>query len=438
MITRRDLAKRLGAAAVALAASRSRFARGAERPRPRALILINLEGGLDAIQSTDPKLGHEVSPRVHRGYEDHDIVTIGERRVGPLLGHLAPDHLRRMAIVNGVRVSTVAHETGEQYHRAMQQVDSRPSRLGLLGTLAGLGSTPAPLPEIHMPSPATLGIWLPTPGALVNDPQLLSNGDTLLSKLWQVSQDKKRWNVVDSLLQDQVSHCTSATRCTASDHARQLLEALARIPSFGSAPTVDVKLTKVEQAIRKAVNPPFLQMIDQGKTVWPTIIRDTVFALQHGLTEGVYIVSPERFDTHWGNDINQRMFSVSCFAHISALLDELHRTKGPRGVPLSEEVAVVACSELGRHPFLNTAFGKDHFPEIPVLLYGPGIRPGVYGATNELTESQSISPATGRGVAAHDGLVPKLDDVGATIVEWFGHDPIDAGYAGNRLDFLLA
>jgi len=108
-------------------------------------------------------------------------------------------------------------------------------------------------------------------------------------------------------------------------------------------------------------------------------------------------------------------------------------------VALSERVGLVVSSELGRMPVLNLQSGKDHFPQHPVLLLGPGLRPGHYGETDARMIGVPISAQTGKPSASKRDFVPSIDDVGATILHWFGvDDPASVGYFGRRLDFTLA
>lgn len=161
------------------------------------------------------------------------------------------------------------------------------------------------------------------------------------------------------------------------------------------------------------------------------------FLLEHGLSRFIYIVAPQNFDTHIFNDTDQSANSAYLFTAISVLLDRLKTVRGPDGQPLDESVGLLMASELGRHPYLNHFAGKDHFPEVPVFWIGPGLRPGVYGHTNDVMLSQPISPRTGRLASDADAYVPDLDDIGATVLDWFGYDPISVGYSGRRLGFLL-
>ncbi|MEO6594859.1 MAG: DUF1501 domain-containing protein [Planctomycetota bacterium] len=76
---------------------------------------------------------------------------------------------------------------------------------------------------------------------------------------------------------------------------------------------------------------------------------------------------------------------------LSALLDDLRQQQ------LDDSVLVCVASEFGRTPRLNPLGGRDHWPRAQsVLLYGAGIRPVVVGRTDARGEEpaeRAIAPA---------------------------------------------
>ena len=76
---------------------------------------------------------------------------------------------------------------------------------------------------------------------------------------------------------------------------------------------------------------------------------------------------------------------------LAALLDDLRQTG------LEESVLVCVASEFGRTPRLNPQGGRDHWPRAQsALLFGAGIRPGVVGRTDARGEEpveRPIAPA---------------------------------------------
>jgi uncharacterized protein (DUF1501 family) len=168
------------------------------------------------------------------------------------------------------------------------------------------------------------------------------------------------------------------------------------------------------------------------------VLRDLLYLVEHDLIAAAYMWLGN-FDSHEFNLRTQTEQADGMCKYLSVLLDELDRRRDRDGVALSERVGLVISSEMGRMPVLNVQDGKDHFPQHPVILLGPGIRPGQFGETDARMIGLPISAQTGKPSASKRDFVPSIDDIGATILHWFGvDDPASVGYLGRRLDFALA
>ena len=76
---------------------------------------------------------------------------------------------------------------------------------------------------------------------------------------------------------------------------------------------------------------------------------------------------------------------------------------------------------------------------VPAILIGPGIVPGRYGGTDRYLMSSPIRWETGLPSARGGEARPTLDDLGATLLAWFGvEDRARLGYWGRPFGFLLA
>ena len=109
------------------------------------------------------------------------------------------------------------------------------------------------------------------------------------------------------------------------------------------------------------------------------------------------------------------------------------------GVAVSaQQCGVLIASEMGRFPIVNGLAGKDHLPEHPAILLGPGLRPGTYGETDARMLGCPVSLVTGRPSSSATDVQPTVDDLGATLLHWYGvQDTRSRGYLGRRLDFLI-
>lgn len=97
---------------------------------------------------------------------------------------------------------------------------------------------------------------------------------------------------------------------------------------------------------------------------------------------------------------------------------------------------MLTSGEVGRFPYGNAQRGKDHFPQISVLLMGPGLRAGAFGETGSELLGSRVSLKSGR--PGRDGTHITLDDVGRTVFEWVGADTQDLGPDGRVLEFCFA
>jgi hypothetical protein len=98
----------------------------------------------------------------------------------------------------------------------------------------------------------------------------------------------------------------------------------------------------------------------------------------------VSLLAPGYWDTHSGNFRELRRLLPMLDRAIHALVTDLHE----RG--LDRDVAVVVWGEYGRTPKINSAAGRDHWPEANfTLVAGGGFKMGqVIGATTARAERQ--------------------------------------------------
>ncbi len=409
MISRRSFAKGVIAGAAAGTIPLSAVAAPAAR-RPSMLIQILLLGGIDGVWTTDPKVRSVVQPDVDVPYGEKDILTVkssgGSISLGPLFRALEP-YAPNMAVVNGVACSTVSHAVGTfqllQMRRTFPQ--NGPDFCARLGErIRG----DRPLAEVRIMQ----GGKAPGTGAVL---AITDQNDNLLQRLREMAANQPVRGTLKRSLDAELQRHPEARMVF--EPALRLLE---RLPTEPMPPS-----------------PPPAIPIPPG---WLVRVRDAVYLLQHRLSSTVTIVSPPVFDTHVLNTDNQRKTVANVLVpSLLHLFGELHRVRTSDGKLLADEVGIVISSELGRFPVLNEFNGKDHFPEMPFLFLGPGIRPGQYGETDKRMSGTPISPQTGRASSGPRDFQPSIDDVGATILSWFGiDDAASMGFLGKRLDFLLA
>lgn len=410
-VTRRDLFCGALATGATLALSR---ARAATTPGPRILIQVFLKGGMDAVLTTDPKTRREVAPEIDVPYGEGEIHALGPHRVGPLLAPLGR-HLSRAAIVNGVVGGTVSHVTGVEQIHEMRRVYPG-TGLGLTGTLGLLAGWDPPIGDVRFNRYDVLS-GLPTSnGRTLTCQQPATPDESVVARLHGLAQDPRRKAAVTVALAEQL-HGRVDPRAMPIEVARRLLAAIPEGP-----------LPPIRPVLGSEDHPDALDIV----------LRDLLYLVEHDLTATAYMWLGN-FDSHEFNLRTQTEQADGMCKYLSVLLDELDRRRDRDGVALSERVGLVISSEIGRMPVLNVQDGKDHFPQHPVILLGPGIRRGQFGETDARMIGLPISAQTGKPSASKRDFVPSIDDIGATILHWFGvDDPASVGYLGRRLDFALA
>jgi uncharacterized protein (DUF1501 family) len=398
MASRRDFLKiGLGSFLSLHGLARRASGAGSARPGrgPRYFVSIFLSGGIDAIYTTDPKAASEVESFVDVPYAKNAIVEAGDVRLGP---HFAPlaRHVSRLAIVNGIQVHTANHNTGtEQFVRMRTRTHPQmPPFFQLVGR--------------HRDSQAIGWIgW--------------SFGAPALEEIFDESPDDLR-RMAD-LVRGQERAVLMRSEAQAIETATNLKEASELLARAADAPPL------VYETWSK----------DASAQVVARTLQRVLWAFENDLTR-CYEVNvggaDQPWDTHTFNTERQTRESAKVEL-IARFLSELTSRKSPRG-ELSDETLVVIGSEIGRFPALNGQHGKDHFPEVPLVFFGAGIRAGAaFGRSGRSMQALPVSLRTGRDIAT-GGHAVRLDDVGATLLHVAGVDPNVYGYDGEILDFLVA
>jgi hypothetical protein len=426
---RREFLQMIGAASAY--AAFPGFARGAQkalgRGQPRAFIHLAPLGGMDAALTTDPKLRNEVEPEIDVPYESSEILKFGDVRVGPHMAHLA-SLVPQMAILNGVRCSTVSHPTGEARLRRMRSKfpDQAPALTTILGMLRPAG---CPLAAVHFVDERTQDMTPSTgPRLTINYKRHPQYG--LLERFSRIVRNDPQRKILEQVVADEVARCGDAPECMPI----QVTEALLRNMPREALPPAQPLPIQPSPALRDFTGAPDWEP-------WSWIVRDIAFLLSHRLTPAIFVQCPMGlvWDSHYDNRWLQRMCMEVFSAGFNHLVSTLRATKAPEGHAVLDEVVILVGSEIGRFPVLNNHQGKDHFPEVPMMFMGKGIRPGAYGQTDRRASSTPVSRQTGRPSSSPKDFAPTIDDVGVTLLNLFGiEDTSSLGYFGRRLDFLLS
>ncbi|MBS1117887.1 MAG: hypothetical protein H6Q90_115 [Deltaproteobacteria bacterium] len=383
----------------------------ASSTRPRFYLQIIPQGGMDAVYATDPKTVANVDPGIDIPFAPNAIVN----GLGPAFGALAR-WTPRLAIVNAFRQNSANHLSGLANVMRCKSNPSRttPSLLEILGArrqdeATGAVSIGAVMTSGY--SPAYLGE--PSETSFGNRPGLLEHLDTT---------DREDLVELAKTLRREAQPLTGS-RASATEQV-----------------TADNLLASAELFARAAETPKFAPVgwdhPLEGHYHNGRDLQRALWLFENKLTRCVTMCfGNQDFDTHTWNQNQAPLIEYLGFT-LDKLFTELERrTVG--GKKLSEQTVVFVGSEIGRFPKLNSAHGKDHFPQCPHLFYGPGLATGAtYGATGRNMASLPISLTTGK--PDRGGHLLRVDDIGTTLLALDGANPELYGYGGERLHFLEA
>jgi hypothetical protein len=120
------------------------------------------------------------------------------------------------------------------------------------------------------------------------------------------------------------------------------------------------------------------------------------------------------WDTHYDNEAQNDHFE-KLFQALNVAAASLD-AKGLAGT-----TTIAVMSEMTRTPKHNPDQGKDHWQHTSALLFGAGVRPGQYGATDDLLESLPMDLGTGE--PSDGGQLCRYDNFIAGILALVDVDP---------------
>lgn len=345
---------------------------------PCKLVIFLAYGGWDTTWALDPKPDAaevDLVPGDVQMFGDIPIWTHAER---PAVSEFFSQWGSRSAVINGVAVESLAHETCSKMMLA-GGLGSRPDLAARVA--ASLGSERA-LPYLSFSSQAK-----------IDGSEALAGAFGQTNQLMALSTPGYGWPRPGQTEPDMGLQLTPAEREAVAAHLdrrraslRQETEASPR-----SARMVD----DYDHALRRARD--LRSAANQGGVLAdPAIFEDTeapwdkvAGAFAEGLSQCA-IIQPDLFwDTHAFNATQGQMHQ-DFFAGLNALMAALAARD------LVDETVVLVASEMGRTPRHNADGGKDHWPWTSAMVVGQGVAGGrVYGSTNEWLQPSAVDLRTG-------------------------------------------
>lgn len=110
--------------------------------------------------------------------------------------------------------------------------------------------------------------------------------------------------------------------------------------------------------------------------------------LAGGVKTKVFLVKMGGFDTHASqvenNDPTMGVHAALLY-HISSAMRAFQSDLRSRGI--EDRVLTLSMSEFGRRVGSNGSYGSDHGTGGPVMMFGSGVKPGIYGTVPDVSKS---------------------------------------------------
>lgn len=150
----------------------------------------------------------------------------------------------------------------------------------------------------------------------------------------------------------------------------------------------------------------------------PGALAATTFqAIESELTANVVVQLVRNVDQHANYADSHPQLLERGFNALGMLLSDLRESD-----PSFERTTVVVFSEFARTPLINGSLGRDHWFANSFLVFGGGLRRGVFGETVEQTLGLAkVDLDSGR--ASDSGMVVRPEHLGATLATAAGLDP---------------
>ncbi len=349
-------------------------------PPQRRLIWINMSGGWDVLEVTDPKPAS--TPGIDMMYEWGLAQTLtgtsGTDRIGRWMGRLAA-HGQEVLVVRGLGMGTTSHMAGAVYmDTGILSNSGTVNSASIPAIVASESEATIPIIQLNGGSEPKIDRGLLSPVSTVR----AQNLELYRSMYPQTDEELAQKLMILDHLKNSVDRVQSKSgsydRLSAVGTAEQKI----RI-QFQNDVGAKLALTDADRA-PFTINPP--RTINNGQ-------RDA-FALSLKLLKNNLVtclnLGVGGFDTH-ANQERQLQGTLDNFDYLLAtLVTEL------KAVNQLDNTLIVVYSDFGRTPKINNSAGRDHWPVGGALMVGGGIAGGRFvGVTDSNLRSVNINANTG-------------------------------------------
>jgi uncharacterized protein (DUF1501 family) len=372
----------------------------------RKFLFFFASGGWDATP-LDPKFGSDGASPVD-GTDMDPGTTLA--RAGNLSWSAGPDRPNmdlffqrwggRVALLRGVNVHSAGHESGTQWMMTGTTTSERPDWPTII---AANGTADYPMPHLVFSGPAYPG---PLGAAVVR-----GGGGSLLRLIDGTMNT--RVDAPAPIVPTPSDAMMDAALYTRAGRLAAHLDGQGRERMEDYLGSLERSMELEGRRFEAGLGEQARGLLGQAQMA--------LEVMRLGLTRTAMINIPGGWDTHGGNQ-NVGAQLDAFFGALDTLFERMDRTPGLAAPRLSQEVVVVATSELGRTPRFNGSRGRDHWPYTSMMVAGSGVRgDAVIGATNDRFISMPTDFAT--GAPSSSGDILGTEHVGCTLLQLAGIDP---------------
>jgi hypothetical protein len=382
----------LGASAGLGALAAPRVARA--EPAPRNFLIVFAQGAWDVTHCLDPKRAPACDVPAGRVTAYPSGVRVLTDPSRPGVQKFFDANARHCAVVNGLWVGSVAHLSARARVLTGTRDGRSPDVAAIFAATAAEARPRLALPYVDLGGGAFAGPLASVMGRVGATNQLVTLIDRAKAPRGAAGgfvPDEREQALIDGFV------------------ARRAADAAGQ-PGAAAVPGFRAGLERAA-ALRRD---PLLRGMSVGKAA--SLAQQGELAtslLRGGVACAAFLDSRLDWDTH--DDIADQSTSHD---RLFAELAELAARLDAAGLLAHTTVAVL--SEFARTPKLNDSPqpGKDHWPVTSALLFGGGVRPGTYGATDDGLGALRLRMDD--GTPADTGRLLQFDNFAAGLLESLG------------------
>lgn len=366
----------------------------ADDPRQRFLLIVFAQGGWDVTHALDPKRAPTCDVPAGRvtSYAHGIKALTDESR--PSVGAFFAANAARCAVINGLWVGSVAHTSARIRVLTGTRSARNPDVAAIFAASAAAQRPGLALPYVDLGGGAYAGPLASVMGRVGSTNQLV----TLIDRKKALRGASGGFIPSDD------------EQAALSEFAARRAHAAAQAPGGAAIESYTSSLGRAATLRRD----PKLRAMSVGRA--NTLAQQGALAvelLRGGVACAAFLDTRLDWDTH--DDIaDQGASHEQLFAELTQIADNL------AAAGLLERTTVAVLSEFSRTPKLNDQAqpGKDHWPVTSALLFGGGVRPGTYGATDDALGALRVRMDD--GAPADTGRLLQFDNFAAGLLEFMG------------------